>query len=67
MASVRKTKVAVERKERLMKRSEKGRVAASKPDRVVLFPTEPSILGRKRIEEAVERVVSKRSMSKKQQ
>jgi len=37
-----------------------GRAVDSKTGRVVLFPTEPSKLGRKRIEEAVDRVTSKK-------
>ncbi len=37
-----------------------GRTVDSKTGRVVLFPTEPSRLGKKRIEEAVDRVTSKK-------
>jgi len=40
--------------------SKTGRPVDSKTGRVVLFPTEPSKLGRKRIERAVDRVTSKR-------
>jgi len=40
--------------------SKTGRIADSKTGRVVLFPTEPSSLGKKRIEQAVARVTSKK-------
>lgn len=36
--------------------SKTGRIVDSKTGRVVLFPTEPSRLGRKRIEQAIDRV-----------
>lgn len=40
--------------------SKTGRTVDSKTGRVVLFPTEPSRLGKKRIEQAVDRVTSKK-------
>lgn len=44
----------------LTRNATKGRAVDSKTGRVVLFPTEPSRLGRKKIEHAVDRVISKK-------
>jgi hypothetical protein len=40
--------------------SKTGRKVDSKTGRVVLFPTEPSRLGKRKIEQAVDRVTSKK-------
>ena len=40
--------------------SKTGRTVDSKTGRVVLFPTEPSRLGKRKIEQAVNRVTSKK-------
>lgn len=40
--------------------SKTGRTVDSKTGRVVLFPTEPSRLGKRKIEQAVDRVTSKK-------
>jgi hypothetical protein len=40
--------------------SKSGRTVDSKTRRVVLFPTEPSIIGKRKIQQAVDRVTSKK-------
>jgi hypothetical protein len=40
--------------------SEKGASVAKSERRVILFPTEPSTIGRKKIEQAIEFVISQR-------
>jgi len=65
MASTRKTPTSkhttVRATGKLVPRDSKiGRTVDSKTGRVVLFPTEPSRLGKKKIEQAVDRVTSKK-------
>jgi hypothetical protein len=60
MTSTRKTSNSKDASKFAPRDSKIGRTVDSKTGRVVLFPTEPSRLGKKKIEQAVERVTSKK-------